>query len=135
MKKVIAAILPLILLFCFVGNANAVRLQEVGKKWDAVSVAINTDWFAADLGPIERNLDSVKHTFQFMCPTTTVVNLQMVFNSVTKSVAFNSGVAIDANNGYQFSVMIPKNTTYNIQHATGTQNCSVVIIESMNADF
>jgi hypothetical protein len=134
MKKLIAAVLS-IFLFCMVTSAHAERVWDVGKKWNSTSIAPDTDWFSADITPNQRNLESVKHTFQFMCPTTTVVNMQLVFNSITKVLAFNSGVALDANNGYVFTVLLQKNMSYNIQHKTGTQNCSVIITESGNADL
>lgn len=135
MKKLTTIFLSCILLLCFSFNTEAIVIKQVTKKWDAVSVAPDTDWFSVDLAPIERNNNAVKHTFQFMCPTSTVVNMQLTFNAITKAYDFNSGVAIPANVGMQFSVIIHKDMTYNIQHKTGTQNCSVTISESSNIDL
>lgn len=119
-------------------------VREVIKKWDSVAVAPDTNWFAEDLGPstnskrggISFHFDApVKHTFEFACPTATVVNLQLKYNSITKVFTFNSGNAIEANNGHQFSVILHDGMTYNLQHKTGTQACAVVITESYNVDL
>lgn len=119
-------------------------VREVAKKWDTNSIAVDTDWFGTDLGPslnserkgISINFDRpVKHTFQFSCPTATIINLQVVFNSITKVHTLNSGTEIGANNGNQFSIILHKDMTYNIQHKTGTQNCAVIITESFDIDL
>lgn len=124
-------------------NAEAL-VREVAKKWDAVAVAPNTDWFAADLAPstnarrgaVSIHFDSpVKHLFQFSCPVATVINLRLKFNSITKVFTFNAGNAVTALNGYQFSVVLHAGMTYNIQHESGTQACAVVITESFNVDL
>ncbi|MFQ5435632.1 MAG: hypothetical protein ACE5FD_12210, partial [Anaerolineae bacterium] len=119
-------------------------VMEVAKKWDNVAVAPDTDWFAQDLGPstnaqrsgIASNFDApVKHSFEFSCPASTVVNLQMKYNSITKVFNFNGGDSIGPNDGNQYSVILHSGMTYNIQHKTGTQACSVVITESFNVDL
>jgi len=135
MKKLIGGILPILFLCILISNVEAMRIQQVAKKWDNTSIAPDTDWFSINLGPIERNQASVKHTFQFMCPTATVINLQITYDSIIKVYDFNSGVALSENSGYVFSAIIHQNMTYNIQHKTGTQNCSVAITESLNADM
>jgi len=143
MKKFICMAIISMFLIIQVSNSEAFVL-EVAKKWDGVAIPIDTDWFALDLGPstnsqrkaISINFDRpVKHTFQFSCPSATVVNLQLKFNAITKVHIFNSNVAIGANEIFHFSVTLHKDMTYNVQHKTGTQNCAVVIIESPHVDL
>lgn len=124
-------------------NSEAL-VREVAKKWDAVTVAPDTDWFAQDLGPstnAQRKGMSilfdapVKHTFEFSCPVATVVNLQLKYNSITKVFNFNGGNAIGPNDGNQYPVILHPEMTYNVQHKTGIQACAVVITESFNVDL
>ncbi len=150
MKKII---FTLIFLVGFVISAQAeVFTREVDKKWDAVTVAPDTNWFASDLKP-SRNSERlspklsgltgisspfnnpVKHLFQFSCPTATVINLQLKFEGITSVHNFNGGAEIGINNGHQFSITLHKGMTYNIQHKTATQACKVVITESFNVDL
>jgi hypothetical protein len=142
-KKSISIFVAGVVLFGLLASAEAF-VREVAKKWDAVSVAPDTDWFGTDLtlSPNhERHGVSVffdapvKHSFQFSCPTATVINLQVKYNSITKVHNFNSGVAIGANDANQFSVIVQPGMSYNIQHKTATQNCSVAITESFNVDL
>lgn len=124
-------------------NAQAM-VREVAKKWDAVAVAVDTDWFSQDLAPSTNDLRQgvashfdapVKHTFQFSCPTATVINLQLKYNAITKVINFNGGEPVGSNDGNQFSVILHSGMNYNIQHKTGTQACTVVITESFNVDL
>jgi len=132
-----------VFLFGNLSNSEALIL-EVTKKWDNVAVAPDTDWFAQDLSPSttaqRRGIASVfdapvKHNFQFSCPTSTVINLQLKYNSITKVFNFNDGKTIGANTGNQYSIILHEGMTYNIQHKTGTQACSVIITESFNVDL
>ena len=119
-------------------------VREVAKKWDNVAVAPDTDWFTQDLMPstsaeragVSAHFDApVQHNFQFSCPEVTVINLQIKYNSITNVFTFNSGNAINAFDGHQFSVILHSGMSYNIQHKTGTQACAVVITESFNVDL
>lgn len=150
MKKLIFAF---VILFVLCGSASAeIFTLEVDKKWDAVSIAVDTNWFASNIKPSSssqrinahtvsrRGISSpvgnpVKHTFQFSCPTATVINLQIKFAGLTKTFTFNDGVAIGVNIGKNFSVVLHTGMSYNIQHKTDTQNCAVVITESFNVDL
>lgn len=132
-----------IFLFCLLSNAEAF-VREVAKKWDAVAVAADTDWFGSDLmsstnaqrSGVSAHFDApVKHTFQFSCPTATVINLQLKYNAITSVHNFNGGAEIGASNGSQYSVILHSGMTYNIQHKTATQACKVVITESFNVDL
>lgn len=143
MKKILSIMIAGIFLFCLLSNAEAF-VREVAIKWDAVAVAVDTDWFGTDLTPstnaqrsgVSSHFDApVKHTFQFSCPTATVVNLQLKYNAITSVHKFNGGAEIGASNGSQFSVILHSGMTYNIQHKTGTQACKVVITESFNVDL
>jgi hypothetical protein len=143
MKKLISIVSAGIFLLCMLSNAEAL-VREVAKKWDNVAVAVDTDWFAQDLisstnaqrSGVSSHFDApVKHTFQFSCPTATVINLQLKYNSITEVHNFNGGQEIGINNGQQYSVILHSGMTYNIQHKTTTQACKVVITESFNVDL
>ncbi len=143
MKKFISIVSAGIFMLCLLSNAEAL-VREVSKKWDNVAVAVDTDWFAQDLmsstnaqrSGVSSHFDApVKHTFQFSCPTATVINLQLKYNSITEVHNFNGGAEIGINNGQQYSVILHTGMTYNIQHKTATQACKVVITESFNVDL
>jgi hypothetical protein len=142
-KRFISICMTGLFLLSILSSAQAMVL-EVGKKWDSVTVAPDTDWFAQDLAPSANDLRQgvashfdapVKHTFQFSCPTATVINLQLKYNSITKVINFNGGVPIGESDGNQFSVILHSGMNYNIQHKTGNQACSVVITESFNVEL
>lgn len=102
------------------------------------TIAVDTDWFPADIGANDAQFwIPVRHTFQFSCPAATVINLQVAGEAVTgdKEFIFNSGIAIGVDNAHQFSVILYQGMTYNIQHKTGTQNCSVFITETFSDDL
>ena len=88
----------------------------VNSRWSSAgTVAVNTDWFGSDIvllstaeaiknrGGIDR---PVKHTLQIMVPTSSIVNIQHVSNSITKVLNVNEGTALTANAGYQFSLIL-----------------------------
>lgn len=110
------------------------KVYPVTKKWDGVDANPDTNWFTKDVEIVRRFSDAVKHTFQFSCPTATIINLQLKFNGITKIHNFNGGVEIGINDGEQFDVILHKGMTYNIQHKTGIQNVAVIIVESANLD-
>ncbi|GJL78815.1 MAG: hypothetical protein NPINA01_18040 [Nitrospinaceae bacterium] len=125
-------------------SSSQAFVMEVAKKWDNVAVAPDVDWFSEDLAPStdveRRGMTShfsapVKHTFEFSCPLETAVNLQMKYNAITKVFNFNDGEPIGANDGNQYSVILHSGMSYNIQHKTATQACSVIITESFNVDL
>lgn len=150
MKKIIFTLLFVV---SFVVSANAeVFTKEVTKKWDAVAIDPDTDWFSSNIRPsrnsqrlnprlngrkgISSPVDNpVKHLFQFSCPTPTVINAQIKYNSIVKVHNFNRGIAIGANDGNQFSITLHKGMSYNIQHKTGSQSCALIITESFNVDL
>lgn len=107
--------------------------EERQKRWEtSATVLVDTDWFDADISG--RGGHTVKHTLQIMVPTSTVVNLQVVFNSITKTLDLNEGIALNANAAYQFDFLVFPGMTYNVQHKTTTQNMACFIAESENAD-
>ena len=102
-------------------------------RWeDTATVAVDTDWFGADI--IGRANTAVKHTISIMVPTGTVVNLQTVFNTFTKELNINDGIALVANSLYEFDMIVYPGMSYNIQHKTGTLNVMAYISESPNTD-
>ncbi len=97
------------------------------------AIAINTDWFPSDILVGDSNYSN-HYIFQFRCPTSTVVNLQVepvnLSGAVVTSTAwdFNAGVALTADAGYSFGYDAFPNTKLNIQHESGTQNCKTNIL-------
>ena len=92
-----------------------------------LSKAVNTDWFAANIKPI--NAPSL-HRITIMVNTATVVKLLMDDGTNTNLVMnLNDGVALDANDLYTFDIPIPEGYSYNIQHVTTTQNINCWIVE------
>jgi len=105
----------------------------VGNKWDAVAVAINTDWFSANLaiGPSASPRPMV-HTIQILLATTSVVSVLVTDGATAKSLRLNGGVAVPAAVLYSEDILIFPGQTYNIQHATGTQVVTGSISEKSN---
>jgi len=101
------------------------------------TIAVDTDWFPSDITIADVKFwNPVKHNFQITCPTATIVNLQVVAPSVTvKEHIFKQGLALGADMPHNFSLMMTSGMSYNIQHKTGTQNCSVIITQSNNHDL
>ncbi len=104
------------------------------QRWEtSATVAITTDWFSTDI--IGRANAAVKHTLQIMVPTTTIVNIQLKFNAITKVIALNGGTALPAVSLHKESLIIYPGMSYNIQHAATTQNVACSIVESENVDI
>jgi len=102
------------------------------------NIAVDTDWFPSDITISNpQHFDPVRHTLQFSCPTGTVVNLQVAGTGVTgdKVYTLNQGTALGAAEGHQFSLIVTSGMSYNVQHKTGTQNCSVMITETFSDDL
>ena len=142
-KLVLFLVTAFLLLIPALAGAVMIPL-EITKKWDAVTVGPDTDWFASDLthsSPSERIGEAarwtfpVKHTFQFTCPVATIINIQLKFNAITKVVTLNSGNEQGATNGHNYDLIVPVGASYNIQHKTGTQACGLFVIESYNTDL
>lgn len=103
-------------------------------RWETSAlVNANIDWFSGDI--TGRGNVAVKHTISIMVPTSTVVNLQTVFNSINKLLNVNEGIALNANCIYQFDMVVYPGMTYNIQHTVGNQNVVAYISESENTDI
>ena len=104
------------------------------------AIAINTDWFPADLR-VGLPRDARRFTFQFNCPTESIVSLQVEavdsnLDAITETEwDFNAGVALTAGAGYQFSWLGFPSTTFNIHHESGTQNCKVLITREKTDDL
>jgi len=105
----------------------------IGKKWDAVAVAINTDWFSTALasGPTAFQRPTT-HTLQILLATTSVVLVIVTDGVVTKTFKLNAGTAVPAAVLYSEDIVIAPGQTYNIQHATGSQVVTTTIIEKIN---
>lgn len=94
----------------------------------AVSKAINTDWFAADISP--TNSPAIMR-IMIRLATTSVVSIYLDDGATTDlQLDLNGGVALTANSVYIFDILVLSGQSFNIQHATGTQNtfCSIAEI-------
>ena len=117
-------------------NTNCV---EIGSRWEtSATVNVDSDWFGTDLtydaGGNQSDLPR-KHTIQIMMPTSSVVNIQLKKNSITKTLDLNGGSALTGNAAYQFDLMLFNGMSYNIRHKTGAQNVACIISESFNTDI
>jgi hypothetical protein len=114
-------------------------LSKMGNKAQLIetSKAITTDWFTTDLvvNEAQQSGEVYKWVFQIHVNTDTVVNLLYTIGGTLIPWAFNNGSAIVADSIYVEEVMIPSNVdTINIQHATTTQNVSVIVGEIREFD-
>lgn len=107
------------------------------KKWDAATVAVDTDWLSSDC-QAGHFTESVRMSIQLSCPTSTVVEIDITATrsdtsaTLEKTLQLNSGSALTAGAGYNFSFLIPAGGNWNIQHKTTTQNCSLLTFESLD---
>jgi hypothetical protein len=100
MKKLFNIVLPILFILFIIGNAEAIRNQEYAKAWTASTVAVDTDWTWADRHGVSRteiipsigsnSKTAIKRTIQISCPTDTIVNLQVKYNSITYGISANS---------------------------------------------
>lgn len=138
MKKLIL----LLIIAVFVLQASSVMAlpgaeKKDCKKWDASTIAINTDWLSADC-EAGNFTESVRMTIQVSCPTASVVEIDITAirsdtsAALEKSLKINSGTALVAGAVYDFSFLVPAGGNWNIQHLTTTQNCSLLTFESLD---
>lgn len=115
---------------------GAEQAVQKASRWEASdTVAINTNWFVNNLQPARRGM-SAKFTVQMLVPTSTVVEFDITDGTVNKTGTVNDGVALVADTWQQFDVIIPAGYSFNIQHATTTQNVACHVFESSgNADI
>lgn len=107
----------------------------VRQRWEtSATIAPAVDWFTDDI--TSRANKAVKHTLQIFVPNNPgVVNLQVTFNSILKVLELNGGVAVPADILYKEDFIVYPGMTYNIQHATVTENVACSISESQNTDI
>ena len=122
MKKIIVFALLALL---WASQVHAENWELLARKWDGVSVAAGADEFASpiqisDVGTFGTHL----WRFEIMCPTSTVVRIEVVYQSQTKVLNFNAGLPISADTGYSFTRVLPAGATVDPEHVTGTQNCA-----------
>jgi len=103
------------------------RIKEIATL-KVTSKAINTDYFGSNLEP---NNAPANHRLYILLATTSVVNLLVDDGTNSDiSMSLNNGNALTAGVLYAFDVIIPAGYSYNVQHATGTQNVSCWVVES-----
>jgi len=97
-----------------------------------VSKEVDTDWFPADLGasPVHHQMWVYKHTLQIWVTSSTVINLQYSIDGITQTYELNSGVAQPGGAVHIYDILLPAGATYNVQHATTTQNVSCIVAET-----
>ena len=106
----------------------------VQDKWDSSSIAINTDWFSANIGPIGERT-SVKHSIEITIPSSGIIKIVRTRNGITKDQILSGGCALATDTMHIFDIIIKQGDTYNIQHTSGgTQNPACTISESSNID-
>lgn len=114
----------LLLMVLFVLPAQAADWKLVAQKWDGVSVGAGADEFSAPISAANVGFPGTRMwRFEVMCPTDTVVRIEIVHNGQTQAINFNEGVAITALNGRTFTRMIPGGATVDPEHVTASQNC------------
>ena len=97
------------------------------------SKTIDTDWFATDIVPTVT--PSTMRIFM-MVATGTVVRVEITDTAPAvsdKEIKLNEAIALTAGCGYFFDIILLANQTFNIQHATATQNifCTVVEVSAL----
>ena len=110
-------------------------------KLVATSKAAATDWFAANISasPGQRPGEALKHTIMFVSDASTVVNIHYDIDGTTDIVmGLNAGVAILANSLHIEDILIPLDTSggttsWNIQHASGTNTVTCFVFETATA--
>lgn len=107
----------------------------VNDRWESsATVAINTDWFSSDIGPIGMRT-SVKHSIEITMAATGIVKIVRTRDSIAKSQILNGGCALPTDVMHIFDIILKQGDTYNIQHTSGgTQNMACTISESSNVD-
>ena len=136
MRKIIA----LIVLFVVVSSPEAysqpthgTTVREVAIKWDGRVVDKNTNWFPENVRSFPSNHPRpVKQTLQYSCPEKTLVNIMIIFFGITKTFPLNEGNSLEPNRLYIESVVITEQMRFNFQHERGSQNCSMLVVESYN---
>lgn len=113
------------------------EILEVAKI-EAVSVAVNVDWFGSEItrtGKIGNVWQPVYHILDITLPSAAVVNVMRSGNQ-TVTEALNNGVAKAAGALQRASILLNKGDTYNLQYTgiAGPQNVTVRIIESTRPD-
>lgn len=113
---------------------NRPAMTKIGVPVEAGTVkqtskAINTDWFAANIEP-QANAGPVLHRIQLVVATSTVVRIEMDDGTATDIVYnLNEANALTADCVYIFDLVVPQGYSYNIQHATGTQDVDCQVVE------
>ena len=105
------------------------------RRLTKVSKAIDTDWFATAIGPspVYHKMWMYKHTLQIHVSTTTVINLQYTIDGITQTYDLNSGVAQPGGSVHIYDILVPADSTYNVQHKTSTQDISCIVSETKTA--
>jgi len=116
----------------------------VTTRWVAGNIAPGTSWVGVvtvgQKSRIRFALDDAftvyKHGLEIFIPTTdTTVDIEITFKGILKTIKVNKGAVLIAGGADQFDLILPKGATYEIKHATGTQNVAVIITESFNVDI
>lgn len=103
------------------------RIVEKGSLKES-SKAIDTDYFASNISPTNA---PANHRIYIRVATATVVRLE-IDDGTNSDIEYklNDGVALTAGNIYAFDLIVLSGYSYNIQHATATQNINCWIVES-----
>lgn len=108
-------------------NFDFSKMKEVGTV-KSTSKAINVDWFGANLSP--TNAPANHRVYICLEGSDSVVNVLMDDGTNSNiSMSLNAGTVIKANKLYAFDIVLPDGYSYNLQHATATQNVNCWVVE------
>ncbi len=103
------------------------------------SLAVDTNWFGADvgktLGPHLGNFgttDPEKHTLMMVLDSPAVVVVKYKMDGQTVEMSLNAGQTLTAGAVYMFDLLVPEGASYNIQYTgiAGPQNLTAIISAS-----
>jgi len=98
----------------------------IAKRWEtSATIAVDTNWLDDDV--LSDSDFTETDVIQITVPTSTVVNMQVTLDGVTKTLDVNEGVALVANAPFEFDFEVNAGMSYNFQHKTGTLNVAVTV--------
>ena len=98
---------------------KAIRWVETG------TVAANTNWFDDDIKGSEETI--TRDIIGIAPGGNSKVNIIAKYQGITKTFQLNEGSALAVDEFFAVTLNVWPTMTYNIQHATGTQNPTVII--------
>lgn len=106
--------------------AAALQIPELKGRIFNTAIALNTDFFAADLAPT-----NTPTTFRIYVALDTagILSVQRTSAAVTVAEQLNAGAALAANASYMFDILVHEDDTINLQTTVGAQILYCMVIE------